>query len=184
MLKERRCFPVLPALFWKRKDSTSPSRYRANEMGCAKKGPRHAISRAGWWSFLPHQPRLCPFLRSAGVCAASRLLAESCHPSSQPLRLTFGISPQDGYSRGSSRTSFFQAVSPCLLHPSSGPQAQRHPLLSPLPAGPRPSPRRPSPRGAGMPSGQDAGGRRWLRGRDTCHSLCRALVHFAGQGRR
>lgn len=123
MLEERRCFPVLPALFWKRTDSTSPSRYRAKKKrsDALKKDPCHAVSRA-WWSFLPRQPRLCPFLRSAWVCVASRLLAESCHPSSQPLRLTFGISPQDGYSRGSSRTSFFQAVSPCLLPPSWGPR--------------------------------------------------------------
>jgi len=59
-----------------------------------------------------------------------RFLAESCHLSSRLLRLTFGISLQDGYSRGSSRTSFSQAVSPRMLPPSSHPWAQQHPLLS------------------------------------------------------
>lgn len=86
------------------------------------RGPCHAISWVWWW-FLPHQPRLYPFPKSVWFCVTCRWLAESCHPLSQLLVLTFGISPQDGYSRGSSRTSCSQAVSPCVLLPQSRPSS-------------------------------------------------------------
>lgn len=73
------------------------------------RGPCHAIS---WvWFLPPRHQRL--HLYPKPVLPADR--AQSCHPLSQLFALTFGISPQDGYSRGSSRTSFSQAVLPCVL---------------------------------------------------------------------
>lgn len=102
-----------------------------------------------------------------GLC---RFLTESCHLSSWHLRLIFGISLQDGYSRGSSRTSFSQAVSPCMLPPSlQPPGSAASPSVPALPAG-----YSPSPRGAWVPLVQDADGRRQLRGHDTRHNVCRA----------
>lgn len=57
------------------------------------------------------------------VCLGLCYLQITCRklpsiPLSQLLAQAFGISPQDGYSRGSSRTSFSQAVSPGVLSPA------------------------------------------------------------------
>lgn len=74
-----------------------------------------------------------PFPKSVWVCATCRWLAESCHPLSQLVAETFGISPQDGYSRGSSRTSFSQPVSPCVLPPQSRPSGWSNLSFCPYP---------------------------------------------------
>lgn len=107
-------------------------------------GPCRAISRV-WWRFLPPRQRLHLFPRPvlpAGCAQSCRALS----PKSRLSALAFGISAQDGYSRGSSRTSFSRAVSPCV--PSAAPRADP-PLLPSL----RPSTGAPSLRGAGIPRG-------------------------------
>lgn len=102
-------------------------------------GPCRAISRV-WWRFLPPHQRLHLFPRPA--LPAGR--AQSCRalsPKSLLSALAFGISAQDGYSRGSSRTSFSRVVSPCV--PSAAPRADLRSLPSCAP----------SLRGAGIPRG-------------------------------
>lgn len=106
--KERHYFP---ALFWGHKDN--PDRYRAKEIRYVKCTKARAVTSpecGGGFFLISHDFTLFPSLSGSVLPAALSLKSAI-----QLLCVTFGISRQDGYSRGSSRTSFSQAVSPWLL---------------------------------------------------------------------
>lgn len=95
-----------------------------------------------WWCFVPHHQPLHLFFPKPLLPAAR---AQSRRAFPQLSTLTFGISPQDGYSRGSSRTSFSQAVSPCVLPPGADHPSSSAPV--------------PWPEGSLLPWGRDTEGR-------------------------
>lgn len=113
--KKRRYFP-LP--FRKHEDNTDG--YRAQEIWYVKCTKAHVVPSpqcGGGLSLTSLDFIPFPGL-SGSVLSADHLQKAASHPLSQLLAQTFGISPQDGYSRGSSRTSFSRALSPCVLSPA------------------------------------------------------------------
>lgn len=115
MCKKRHYFPVP---FRKHKDNTDG--YRAQEIWYVKWTKAHVVPSpqcGGGLSLTSLDFIPFPGL-SGSVLSADHLQKAASHPLSQLLAQTFGISPQDGYSRGSSRTSFSQALSPCVLSPA------------------------------------------------------------------
>lgn len=136
----------------------------------------HAVSWV-WWSFLSHHQRL--YLFPKPVLPADR--TGSCRALPQLSALTFGISPQDGYSRGSSRTSFSRLSHPACSRPSADSRADQP---SPSP-GPVPQQQRdPEPGGSLGPGHRE--GERWvagtpppaLQGTDAFRRASQALLPF------